>query len=270
MKYEGKQYTIPINIILPIGFPYTAPKVYLAYKLDSACAKANPLIVNESEVMNNFLHKWQGNSPQYNLGALCYNLTKSFEIHPPLGEAPKEEKKTIIDKVGSVTSSVYSSIKENVNKATGGAVFKNNTVHENGDHSTTSAMSTGTTAATSVKTPEMKQREERIEKVTEKLSIKFVTLNDYFEEGKNEIDQNDNYLTRAKAELDENSMKLNTQILVLQGEKEEMKERINEMAQFVAKNKDKEVTKVYNFFLIFFRTTSMILSVKKKPTNKLC
>lgn len=243
MKYEGKQYTIPINIILPIGFPYTAPKVYLAYKLDPACAKANPLIVNESEVMNNYLHKWQGNSPQYNLGGLCYNLTKSFEIHPPLGEAPKEEKPTIMSKVGEVTSNVYSTIKENVNKATGREVFKQSQAPENGDHSTSSAMSTGMASA-NVKTPEMKKREERIEKVTEKLSIKFVTLNDYFEEGKNEIDKNDNYFTRAKAQLDENSMKLNTQILVLQGEKEEMKERIKEMSQFVAKNKDKEVTKV--------------------------
>ena len=54
MTYQGKQYSIPLHILLPIGFPYTEPKVYLAYKLDEASAKNNPLIVNGNEVRTNY------------------------------------------------------------------------------------------------------------------------------------------------------------------------------------------------------------------------
>jgi hypothetical protein len=70
MTYQQKQYSIPLNIILPIGYPGIGPKVYLSYKLDKESAKNNPLIVNESEVMNNYIHKWQGNNSTYTLGGL--------------------------------------------------------------------------------------------------------------------------------------------------------------------------------------------------------
>lgn len=123
MTYQSKQYNIPLNIILPIGFPGTGPKVYLTYTLDKESAKNNPLIVNQSEVMNNYIHKWQGNNPSYTLGGLCYNLTKSFEMHPPLGEAPKTETKSVFSSLGSMATSMVDGVKSQVHKATNGKIF---------------------------------------------------------------------------------------------------------------------------------------------------
>jgi hypothetical protein len=124
MTYQQKQYSIPLNIILPIGFPGIGPKVYLSYKLDKESAKNNPLIVGESEIMNNYIHKWQGNNSTYTLGGLCYNLTKSFEMHPPLGEAPKTESKSMLSSLGSMANSMVDGLKTQVSKATNGRVFK--------------------------------------------------------------------------------------------------------------------------------------------------
>jgi hypothetical protein len=218
ITYNSKQYTIPINIILPVGYPGIGPKVYLAYKLDATSARDNPLIVNESEVMNNYIHKWKGNNPQYTLGGLWYNLAKSFEAHPPLGEAPKTESKGVINKVSSVTTDFLSGMKSGVSKVTSGAIFKN----ESKDAHLTA----------------------KIEKLRQQIEAKYVTLNEFFEEGKSEIDPSHNHLTWAKAELYKNSMALKRQILIIENEMQEMKDRSSEMGIFITKHKDKEVTKV--------------------------
>ena len=233
ITYNLKQYTIPINIILPVRYPEIGPKVYLAYKLDATSARDNPLIVNESEVMNNYIHKWKGNNPQYTLGGLWYNLTKSFEAHPPLGEAPKTEPKGVINQVASVTTDFLSGMKSGVSKVTSGAIFKNESKDANLTASGMVAM-----------TPEMKKRDAKIEKLRQKIEAKYITLNEFFEEGKSEIDPSHNHLTWAKAELHKNSMALKRQILIIEKEMEEMKDRSSEMGKFITKHKDKEVTKV--------------------------
>lgn len=184
MTYNSKQYTIPLNIILPIGFPGIGPKVYLAYKLDATSAKNNPLIINESEVMNHYIHKWQGNNPQYTLGGLCYNLAKSFEMHPPLGESPKTESTGIMDSVASVTTGVLSGIKTGVAKITGGSVIKEDSKDSN-----------HTTTATGAVTPEMKKRDAKVETLRQKLEAKYIILNEFFEEGKSDVDPYHNHLT---------------------------------------------------------------------------
>lgn len=87
------------------------------------------------------------------------------------------------------------------------------------------------------------KREKAIEEVTKKLSEKFCTFSEFFEDGTDQVDPNDNYMTKAKQALDVNSMKLKKEILVLEGEKEEAKSKIAEMKEFVSKHKGKEITK---------------------------
>lgn len=70
IKYQYKDYQIPINIVLPLNFPTGGPKVLLSYKLDEASAKNNPFIKNSNEVLNNYIHKWDASNQQYNLGGL--------------------------------------------------------------------------------------------------------------------------------------------------------------------------------------------------------
>lgn len=66
---------IPINIVLPSFFPYTKPRVFLNYQLSQAAAEANPYIQGTNEVVNSFIHQWDGNnSVTYNLMALYQNL----------------------------------------------------------------------------------------------------------------------------------------------------------------------------------------------------
>lgn len=257
LTYNSKQYTIPLNIILPIGFPGIGPKVYLAYKLDAASAKQNPLIINESEVMNNYIHKWQGNNPQYTLGGLCYNLAKSFEMHPPLGESPKTESTGIMSSVASVTTGLLSGIKTGVAKVTGGSTLK----EEPKDESHTS---TGSVAMT----PEMKKREAKIEKVRQKIEAKYIILNEFFEEGKSDVDPYNNHLTWAKSELDDNSMALKRQILILENEMQEMKDKGTEMSKFITKHKGKEVNKVSYQYLIFRITLTSLCCQKTKIINQ--
>ena len=222
LTYNSNQYSIPLNIILPIGFPGIGPKVYLAYKLDAASAKTNPLIINDSEVMNNYIHKWQGNNPQYTLGGLCFNLAKSFEMHPPLGEAPKTESTGIMSSVASVTTGVFSGIKSSVSKVTSGSIFKEDS--KDSAHSTAHSTSSSTAL-----TPEMKKRDEKIEKLRQKIEAKYITLNEFFEEGKSEIDPYHNHLTCAKSELEDKSMAIKRQILILENEMQEMKDKGTEM-----------------------------------------
>ena len=77
----------------------------------------------------------------------------------------------------------------------------------------------------------------------EKIEDKLTLFNGFFEDGKAEYDPEDNYLTRAKEEMEEKSMKMNRQILVLESNKDEMKDVIKQVSQFVTKNKNIEVSK---------------------------
>jgi len=188
--------------------------VFLPYKLDEDAAKTNPLIKNGCEVVNNYLHKWNGSSPQYNLGGLCYNLSKSFEAYPPLGEDPaaKAAKEAAKAKPG-----VFSSITSLAGKAI-------DTVGE-GLYSLTHSKQVEESkkeedaALAAVLAGESKDRQEKIEKLTQKLKEKFATLDAYFEEGKTTVDICDNHMVKAKQVLDENGMKLKKEILVLESEK---------------------------------------------------
>lgn len=70
IKYQMKDYSIPINIVLPTSFPMEAPKVFLTYQLDPTHASRNPLIKHGNQVLNNYVHKWDGTKQEYNLGGL--------------------------------------------------------------------------------------------------------------------------------------------------------------------------------------------------------
>ena len=239
ITYKTKKYTIPINIILPSGYPTTAPKVYLAYKLDKDSAKDNPLIVNESEVMINYLHKWMPNSPSYTLGGLCYNLSKSFEMYPPLGESPKSE--GVLSSLSSATSSMINSVKTSVSKATNGKVFKEDNTKTKGAP-TQETSSVTKAAASNIKTPEMEQREDLIAKVTQKLiSMKEIANSLPIKDDANPCGT---LLTGARAQLEENASNAKKQILVIEGEIQEMNERCSDMKEFISKNENTEVTKV--------------------------
>ena len=82
-----QQLNCPITIVIPGSFPATAPRVFLAYQLSAEAAEANPYIKNGSEVINTFLHSWDGSNFNYNLCGLFTNLQKSFAYHPPVNTA---------------------------------------------------------------------------------------------------------------------------------------------------------------------------------------
>lgn len=170
-------------------------------------------------------------------------------MHPPLGESPKTESTSVFQKVGSVGSSMYNTVVTGVQKAA-------NTV----------APSKPKEPAV---TPEMKQRNENIEKLTKKLHDRFTAVEGYFEKDQTEINLHDNYMTHSKTELEENGMKLKKQILVLENETEEMKSKITEMKQFVSKHYGKEVTKV-SCVVYHIRTTLMISFARQNKTRNQC
>ena len=232
ITYKSKQYTIPLNIILPIGFPTTAPKVYLAYKLDKDSAEQNPLVKNGNEIMNNYLYKWEANNATYTLGGLCYNLAKSFEMYPPIKEAPKAKTTEVFNSIGTLANSLVNTIKTSVSHNTNGTALKEET------HKVASA----TPPPPTVKTPEMEKREELISQVTQKL-ISYKELSASIPGGNN-TDPISTLIANAKVELAVNSTKLQKQVLVLENEMQEMKSRNEEMKDFISKNEGKEVTKV--------------------------
>jgi len=87
IKYQYKDYSIPIIIVITENYPLSGPKVFLAYLIDKESAKANPLLKPGGEVMNKYIHQWDGKNSQYNLGGLILNLSKSFSVYPPFGSA---------------------------------------------------------------------------------------------------------------------------------------------------------------------------------------
>jgi hypothetical protein len=209
MTYMEKKYTIPIEMHLPYGFPTSAPKVLLNFTLDEASAKSNPLIINGNQVMNNYLHKWNSNTQQYNLGGLCYNLSKSFDIHPPLGSAPKVEKKGIFSTAASMTSGMVNTVKEKVT----GAMTPS---------PKTDSVDSGATCPSNL---EDEKHQKQVEEAKSKISTKLAMFDRLFEDGQDEFDPDDNYLIQAKQEMEEKSRKMKQEILVIEGDKEEMKSR---------------------------------------------
>mmetsp|Transcript_23158 Transcript_23158/g.25709 ORF Transcript_23158/g.25709 Transcript_23158/m.25709 type:complete len:143 (-) Transcript_23158:367-795(-) len=141
--------------------------------------------------MINYLHKWQADNPSYTIGGLCYNLIKSFEMYPPLGES---ESKGVISSIGSATSGIVESVKTTVSKVTNGKVFKENSGESN------------LNSGKKVKTPEMEAREELVAKATQKL----IGLKELSSSVPNCGEDNpcSTLITGAKSQLDENAMKL--------------------------------------------------------------
>lgn len=148
-------------------------------------------------------------------------------MHPPLGEAPgsktETEKKSMVDQVTTMASKTVGSITSSFSKFTNNKDKK----EEN-----------GTTANGS-----NSKRDKLTESVSTKLTERFCVLDSFFEDGKTQVDLDDNYMTKSKQVLDENAMKLKKEILVLENEKEEMQDNIKDMNDFIAKNRDVEVTK---------------------------
>ena len=238
ITYESKPFKIPVSILLPSGYPATAPKVFLTYKLDQDSAAKNPLIKNGCEVVNNYLHKWNGGVPQYNLGGLCYNLMKSFEMYPPLGESPAETKE--IEKPKSIFGQVTSAAAKAVDTV-GDGLYTLTHPEEKKAAEESKGLPSSSIGHSKV-TPEAKARTDKIQQLADKLQERFKSLETFFEKGHSEVDPFDNHLTRSKTALEENGMKLKTEYLVIEGEKAEMKDKIKEIAAFIRKHKGKEVT----------------------------
>ena len=87
IKYQYKDFMIPIIVVLTENYPMSAPRVILSYLLDKDSAQSNPLLKSGGEVMNKYLASWNGSDGQFNLGGLILNLSKSFGLYPPLGSS---------------------------------------------------------------------------------------------------------------------------------------------------------------------------------------
>lgn len=241
ITFASKQYSIPLNIVLPVGYPNTAPKIYLAYKLDAETAEQNPFIKNGSEVMNNYINKWQANSTSYTLGGLCYNLTKSFEMYPPLNGVQAKSTTTPAPAPAPAPSPAPP-VQAPVTMAPAEVV-------EKAPVATVQPVQTAApTPAEEVKTPEMEMKEELVAQATQKL-ISYKEIASTLPGG-NHSDPVSTLIANAKIELGENGTKLQKQILMLENEIQEVKTHNEEMKEFISKNEGKEVTKVRTTFKI--------------------
>lgn len=235
IKYQNSSFNIPINIVLTEHFPNTAPKVFLAFELDSNTSKDNPLIKNGNEVMNNYIFKWQGNSQQYNLGGLCFNLSKSFNLYPPLGKAGGS---TLDPDVIYITN-------DSSRPLPSGVVKKDYSVHNTPQTTpvNTHQVSREISEADQHKVIERSERQERVRKIKQKLEDKLSLLNSSIG-GINADSSGDDLIKQSKSYLDDNSEKLRKYALVLDNEKTEMEDEIKRMKGFISKNKDKDFNQV--------------------------
>lgn len=244
IKYQNMDYSIPINIVLPQKFPIEAPKVFLAYNLDPSHATTNPLIKYGNQVLNNYIHKWDGTSQSYNLGGLWYNLSKSFSLYPPFGTAGS----------GTVDSDVIY-INDGTTKAKPVDVIKQDytqaptTASSYGGHAGTglspSSMSTHATASTAfdmskeedqIKYLAESARKQKLKQLYEKLQIKVDAINSSIS-GLDGESKDEDLITQSKKFLDNNREILDRQTLILENEMAEMKEGI----EFIKKNENREI-----------------------------
>lgn len=237
MKYKFQEYQIPINIVLPENFPEKGPKVFLAFVVDDNSAKNNPLIKNGNEILNNYIFKWE-ESQQYNLGGLCWNLSKSFDIYPPLGKAG----------AGTLNTDVIYMANDPSRPLPSNIIKKDYAVEKDPpkvpDHLDTPALrEMPMDEDAQIKMIEREERKELVTKVAKKLKLKLQALNSSID-GLDDSIQGDDQISKAKAYLEDNSVKLKKQTLMLESEKTEMEEGIKQMRDFIAKNKDKDVNEV--------------------------
>lgn len=125
---------------------------------------------------------------------------KSFEMYPPLGESPDAAKAKSSSIFGSITSIATKAV-DKVGDGLYGLTHpdKKNTVAPE-DSKIAAAIGAGH----STLTPEAKNRNDKIQKIAEKLQERFKSLDTFFEGGETEVDPADNHLTRAKFALEEN------------------------------------------------------------------
>lgn len=168
----------------------SGPKVFLAYLIDKESAKANPLLKPGGEVMNKYIHQWDGKNSQYNLGGLILNLSKSFSVYPPFGSASGGMLNTDViyiadDSTRPLPANV---VKEEYKVAKPEEQKDSSDVFEK--------MSKGAAII------EALAKEELLKIVTEKLMYKFFTFNLAI---KNNIKNGDEeYVAKAKTFLEEN------------------------------------------------------------------
>jgi len=230
IKYQMKDYSIPINIVLPENFPTGAPKVFLAYQLDAAYAKDNPLIKYGNQVLNNYIHKWQGNSQQYNLGGLCYNLSKSFSLYPPFGSQGSTIVSTDIIYINDGTSKVPP--KDAIQQE-----YKVDTEPQKmPQHSQIGIATSAMTEEQQIKYLEEEERKSKLKKLHEKLQTKVDAVNSSIS-GLDCESKDQDLISQSKEFLEDNSTKIQKQTLILENEKAEMEEGI----AFIKKNKDREI-----------------------------
>ena len=237
MKYKFQEYQIPINIVLPENFPEKGPKVFLGFVVDEDSAKNNPLIKNGNEVLNNYIFKWE-ESQQYNLGGLCWNLSKSFDIYPPLGKAG----------AGLLNTDVIYIANDPSRPLPSNVVKKEYTVEKEPpkvpEHlNTHNPREMPMDEDAQIKMIEREERKDLIKKVSKKLQNKLQALNSSID-GLDDSIQGDDQISKAKAYLEDNSNKLKKQTLMLESEKAEMEEGIKQMREFIAKNKGRDVNEV--------------------------
>lgn len=236
IKYQMRDYTIPLNIILPENFPIGPPKVFIAFPLDPIHAKNNPFLRKQNEVMNNYIHKWDGNNNQYNLGGLCYNLSKSFGIHPPMGSASGGKLNTDVIHITDESKPLPKNVVHQECKINTepqqipehAKVGKNNKVMDE-----------------KAQMEEIKRidREDKLDKVKAKIKQRLDSLNSSIQ-GLEKWNDEEDLIAQSKKFLEDNSTKIKKQTLILDNDKAEMEEGIQHMKEFIAKNKDKDVNEV--------------------------
>lgn len=248
IKYQMKDYQIPINLILPSTFPTSAPKVQLNYKLDEKSALENPLVKHGNEILNNYLHKWDGTNNQYNLGGLWYNLSKSFSLYPPLGTAG-----------GGTLSSDVIYIADGASKPAPSNVIKKDYNVETEppkvpEHLKIHKMKEeAMTEEEQLEAVIREERKDNISKLKNKIESKLTTLNSSVSGLDSEPGQKD-LIAKSKEFLEANSEQLKKQTLMLEGEISELKEATKTMRDFIAKNKGTDVSEVRSQILKIFNS----------------
>ena len=217
IKYQMKDYSIPVNMVLSEKFPMEAPKVFLTYQLDSSHSTQNPLIKHGNQVYNNYLHKWDGTSQQYNLGGLCYNLSKSFSLYPPFGTqgGATTDTDTIYINDGSTKAAPKDVINQKYKQA-----------EPQKFPGTATAQPVGTAATKPLSEEEQVKllaesaRKEAIKEWSEKLKLKVDNLNSSV----NNLD-----IESGRKYLEDNATKIEKQTMILENEITYMTEGIEEM-----------------------------------------
>jgi hypothetical protein len=250
IKYESKDFNIPINVVLPENFPHSGPKVLIGFPLDEKSAADNPLVKNGNQVMNNYIHKWKGNDVQFNLGGLWQNLSKSFSIYPPIGKPGGGISKTDVIYIENDDS--RQKPKNLVKKE---YVVDSNPPQVPDQFITLNPKELPKTDAELIALATKNERNDLMKKLIKKLKPKISTLGSSVD-GLEDSENKPNLIKQSMKFLEDNGVKLKKQALIIQNEKTEMEENIIKMKEFIAKNTGTDVNEVSLFpFISDYRTT---------------